>query len=109
MDIFLTSTHFNHIFATQCKYVYYKTCDPVLRVASEKKCCLYIMFVKRKKNRWDSVTVVVVAKKDGKSYYLKTMGTSDNPVEIEDYCQQGKKWIENQLGMRDIFTEYARM
>jgi hypothetical protein len=37
------------------------------------------------------------------------MGTSDNPVEIENYCQQGKKWIENQLGRRDIFTEYARM
>jgi hypothetical protein len=44
------------------------------------------MFIKRKKNRPGNVTVVVVAKKGGKSCYLKTMGTSDKPVEIEDYC-----------------------
>jgi hypothetical protein len=37
------------------------------------------------------------------------MGTSDNPVEIEDYYHQGKQWIANQLGSRDIFTEHARM
>jgi hypothetical protein len=70
---------------------------------------LYTMFVKRKKNRSGSVTVVVVAKKDGQSCYLKTMGTSDNPVEIEDYYHQGKKWIANQLGSRDLFTEHARV
>jgi hypothetical protein len=67
------------------------------------------MFVKRKKNRSGSVTVVVVAKKDGQSCYLKTMGTSDNPVEIEAYYHQGKKWIADQLGSRDLFTEHARV
>jgi transposase len=67
------------------------------------------MFVKKKKNRSGSVTVVVVSKKDGKSCYIKTIGTSDNPVEVEEYYRQGKKWIENQVGTRDIFTEYTRI
>ena len=53
------------------------------------------MFVKNKKNRSDSVSVVI-AEKHGKSYTEHcTIGVRSDKTEIEKYQQEGKIWIRN--------------
>ncbi|MDR0834213.1 MAG: IS1634 family transposase, partial [Candidatus Symbiothrix sp.] len=39
---------------------------------------------------------------------LKTLGVSSDAAEIEDLYLQGKKWIVQQKGQRDMFLEHAR-
>jgi len=53
------------------------------------------MFVKKKKNRSGSVSIVVVEKR-GK-YYKEhcTIGVTSDEIEISKYVQQGKIWIHN--------------
>ena len=58
--------------------------------------------------RRDSTSVVVVAKRSGKVHYLKTLGVSSDAEEIENLYQQGKKWIAEQKGERDMFLEHIR-
>ena len=66
--------------------------------------CLYA------KNPTDpvSTSVVIVDKRAGKVCYLKTIGVSSDPKEIEDLFFQGKKWISQQKCERDVFLEHAR-
>jgi transposase len=66
------------------------------------------MYIRKKPNRSGSTSVVVLEKRAGKMCYLKTIGVSSNPDEIEDFCRQGKRWIAVQKGERDMFLEYAR-
>jgi hypothetical protein len=66
------------------------------------------MYVRKKNNRSGSISVVVVEKKRGKVHYLKTFGTSSDTQEIEELFEQGKKWIAEQKGLRDMFLEHAR-
>ena len=66
------------------------------------------MYVRKKPNRSGSTSVVVVAKKAGKVHYLKTLGVSSDANEIEDLYLQGKKWIAEQMGERDMFIEHIR-
>ena len=66
------------------------------------------MYVRKKANRSGSTSVVVVSKKAGKVHYLKTLGVSSESAEIEELYLQGKKWISQQKGERDMFLEYAR-
>jgi transposase len=66
------------------------------------------MFIRKKPNRSGSTSVVVIEKKAGKVCYLKTIGVSSDDEEIEYLYDQGKKWISEQHGLRDIFLEYAK-
>lgn len=66
------------------------------------------MFVRRKPNRSGSTSVVVIEKRNGKVCYLKTIGTSSDTREIDELYAQGKRWIEQQIGQRDMFLEHAR-
>jgi transposase len=66
------------------------------------------MFVKKKKNRSGTTSVVIVSKDNGKTNYIKTIGTAWEESEIENLYQQGKKWLADYLGNRDIFTEHTR-
>jgi hypothetical protein len=66
------------------------------------------MFVRKKPNRSGSTSVVVVEARNSKVCYLKNFGTSSEAKEIEELFFQGKKWMEDQLGQRDLFLEYAR-
>ena len=66
------------------------------------------MYVRKKPNRSGSTSVVVVAKKSGKVHYLKTLGVSSDTEEIENLYLQGKKWIAEQKGERDMFLEHIR-
>ena len=65
------------------------------------------MFVRKKPNRSGSTSVVIVDKRAGKVRYLKTIGISSEPKEIEDLFFQGKKWISRQKCERDMFLEHT--
>ena len=65
------------------------------------------MYVRKKPNRSGSTSIVVIKKNKGKDCYLKTIGVSSDAQEIEDLFSQGKKWVSQQLGQRDIFLEHA--
>ncbi|GHT43270.1 hypothetical protein AGMMS49965_16740 [Bacteroidia bacterium] len=66
------------------------------------------MFVKKKKNRSGTTSVVTVSKCNGKSNYVKTLGSSSDASEIENLYQHGKKWLSAYLGARDMFAEHTR-
>jgi hypothetical protein len=66
------------------------------------------MYLRKKPNRSGSTSVVIIEKRADKVCYLKTIGVSSEPQEIEDLCYQGKKWILHQKSERDMFLEHAR-
>jgi hypothetical protein len=66
------------------------------------------MYVRKKPNRSGSISVVVVEKKAGKVHYLKSLGVSSDENEIEELYLQGKRWISEQKGERDMFLEQVR-
>jgi len=62
------------------------------------------MFIRKKKNRSGTTSVVVVDKKGGSFRELKTIGVSSDENEIKTLCYQGKKWISTYRGDRDMFV-----
>jgi hypothetical protein len=62
------------------------------------------MFVRRKKNRSGSTSVVVVDKSGCRFRELKTVGISSDEKEIAELCQEGRKWISIHCGERDMFV-----
>lgn len=66
------------------------------------------MFVRKKPNRSGRTSVVVVEKRNGKTHYLKTIGVSSDPLEIDNFYLQGKRWVSEQTKGRDIFMEQVR-
>jgi transposase len=66
------------------------------------------MFLRKKKNRSGTTSVVVVDKRNGLYREIKTTGTSNKLSEVESFYQQGKKWISNFLGDQDIFEVYDK-
>lgn len=66
------------------------------------------MFIRKKKNRSGSTSVVVVEKRNGKYQEIKTVGVSKDIFEIESFCRQGHKWISLHLGEQDIFENYNK-
>ena len=63
------------------------------------------MFVRQKKNKSGSTSVVVVRKDKGRYKLVKTMGSSSDPQEIDNLSRQGKEWIRRKSGMADMFTD----
>ena len=62
------------------------------------------MFVRKKKNRSGTTSVVVIDKSGGSFRELKTIGVSSDEKEIAGFYQQGKKWISAHCGNRDMFA-----
>ena len=60
------------------------------------------MFVRRKKNRSGSTSVVVVDKHGGKFKELHTLGVSKNEDEISALCEKGRLWIKKHLGIQEL-------
>ena len=63
------------------------------------------MFVRRKKNRSGTTSVVVVEKRNGSFKECITIGVSDDASQIEEYVRQGKEWIRRRGGMSDMFAD----
>ena len=66
------------------------------------------MFLRKKKNRSGTTSIVVVDKRKGIYREIITIGTSKDISEIESLCQQGKKWISHNLGEQDVFEVHDK-
>lgn len=66
------------------------------------------MFVRKKKNRSGTTSVVIAQKKQGKFLELKTIGISKDEDEIEKFIAEGKNWITLQTKGEDIFTHTTK-
>jgi hypothetical protein len=62
------------------------------------------MFVRKKKNRSGTTSVVVIDKSGGGFRELKTIGVSSDEEELAAFCQRGKKWISAHCESSDMFT-----
>lgn len=60
------------------------------------------MFVRRKKNKSKVISIQIIDKSSGNYKMIKTIGSSRNPVEIEDLVQKGKEWIKENQGILEI-------
>jgi len=65
------------------------------------------VFVRNKRNRSGSVSVVVVSKQSGRYQELHVAGISSDPATIETYRQEAFLWIEQHSGMSDMFIQYG--
>ena len=61
------------------------------------------MYVRKKKNRSGTTSVVIVDKSSGRIRYLETIGVSSDEKTISELFIKGKKWIAARTGMRDMF------
>lgn len=67
------------------------------------------MFVRKKKNRSGSTSVIVVDKSGGRFRELKTIGVSSDPSQIHQFCREGNQWISLQSSGIDIFDEQKQL
>jgi len=66
------------------------------------------MFVRKKKNRSGSTSIVVVQKVAGRINYIKTIGISSDKQEIELLFYKGQQYVHDLGGQRDIFVDYNK-
>ena len=67
------------------------------------------MFIRKKKNRSGSTSVIVVDKSNGKFREIKTIGVSSDAKEISELYQSGRQWILNNNSQPDMFVLYDRL
>ena len=60
------------------------------------------MFVRKKKNKSGVISIQIIDKSSGKYKMIKTIGSSKNPIEIENFVQKGRVWIKEKLGILEI-------
>jgi hypothetical protein len=65
------------------------------------------VFVRKKKNRSGSVSVVIVSKQSGRYKEIHSVGVSSVPSTIDQLYQEGLLWIEESAGMSNIFAQCA--
>lgn len=63
---------------------------------------LYNMFVRKKKNKSGVISIQIIDKSSGKYKLLKTIGSSNNPLEIEQLYKQGIDYITHYKGQQTI-------
>ena len=66
------------------------------------------MFIRKKKNRSGTTSVVVVDKHSGVYREIHTIGVGTDQKEIESLCLVGLRWIESCSGNRDIFEIHEK-
>ena len=62
------------------------------------------MFVRKKKNRSGSTSVVVIDKSRGHFREVKIIGVSSDSNEIEKFYQSGREWILSFAGQSELFS-----
>ena len=62
------------------------------------------MFIRKKKNRSGSTSVIVVDKSKGRFNEVKTIGVSSDEKTIDELYRQGKKWIAVHTVKQDMFA-----
>jgi esterase/lipase superfamily enzyme len=64
------------------------------------------MFIRKKKNRSGSTSVVVVDKSGGRFRELRTIGVSSDVESISKFYRIGQEWIAEQTGEQDMFVAH---
>ncbi len=67
------------------------------------------MFIRKKKNRSGTTSIVVVEKCKGAYLEMKTIGTTNDPFVLDTLYLQGKRWISSHLGEQDIFEAHDKV
>ena len=60
------------------------------------------MYVRKKHNRSDSTSVVVVSKASGKYKEIKSFGSSTSEEEIDSLCDKAATWIRSYGGQGGV-------
>jgi transposase len=76
--------------------------------ASTKKDVFLRMFLRKKKNRSGTTSVVVVEKRNGVYREIHSIGVGKDSTELESLYRQGLRWIESCCGNRDIFEIHEK-
>ena len=66
------------------------------------------MFIRKRKNRSGSTSVVVVDKSNGHFRELKTIGVSSDEKTISELYHQGEEWIATQTEGEDMFALFEQ-
>jgi transposase len=66
------------------------------------------MFVRKKRNPSGVISIQVIDKSQKKYQVIKTIGSSQDPDEVSLLFNQGKKWISDCCGQRDMFAVQAQ-
>ena len=62
------------------------------------KTYLCVMFVRKKKNRFGTTSVVVVSKSRGSFREVKSFGTAQSEEDVETLCESARRWIHTYGG-----------
>ena len=66
------------------------------------------MFIRKKKNRSGSTSIVIVDKSKGRFREIKTIGVGSDAQEVDKLYQIGKKWIATHCCGEDMFSVIQR-
>ena len=66
------------------------------------------MFIRKKKNRSGTTSIIVVDKSRGKFHEVKTIGVSSDKKQIEEFIRQATQWKDIQRGIEDIFQKVVK-
>lgn len=66
------------------------------------------MFVRKRKNKTGSISVVVVSKRNGKYIEIKNFGTVKSELEVEDLYVKAKQWIDTYEGQSQLAFDSKR-
>src|SRR5690606_19814958 len=66
------------------------------------------MFIRKKKNRSGTTSIVVAIKQSGKIKELKTIGVAKDSSEVEKFYKEGKVWIEHRVKGEDLFLQHSQ-
>ncbi|WP_370524683.1 IS1634 family transposase [Bacteroides sp. 224] len=66
------------------------------------------MFVRKKRNPSGVVSIQIIDNSHGKYRVVKTIGSSSDANRIDELYAEGKQWLSDHLGNRDIFVEAAK-
>ncbi len=66
------------------------------------------MFIRKKKNRSGTTSIVVVEKRKGIFREIITIGTSNDASVLESLYLKGKKWMSVYMGEQDIFETHDK-
>lgn len=67
-----------------------------------KNAYICAMYVRKKRNRSGTISVVVVVKQDGRYKEIKSFGSSADENEIEALSRKAKRWIDEYGGQQQI-------
>lgn len=76
------------------------------RVTRSAKSLFLQMFLRKKKNRSGTTSIIVVEKLDGKFKHIKTIGVSSDPEELLQLEEVGRRWILKHTGKVDLFASH---